>query len=224
MTEIPSSSEYLQMKKWKLMNSIHIHNQSEGCDLFNPPVLSHKEETCKVGHEKIKKMFDIQKEIFSNKFILLLNRYSEKFVAGKYNELAIILTIKKVNKLVKHINRIVPENKKIKRHDRPICLKIINTYLANLNIIVNYLHLNALFQNTNAHLISLEKAFAEIRGNKSKLLQYLKEMSAPSIMPLAITAPLLHIRHEYNVYHKRYGVPENLNYDLGKLKKILEHD
>ena len=232
MTEIPSSSDYLQMKKWKLLNKSRIESgiRKHAGNLFSPPNEESYNEYVERNHNytvqnKNIPIVDIHKEIFANKLIVLLNRYNEKFIAGKYDELIIKLRIKKVTKLVKRINNIVPGNKNISTRDKPICLRIIKTLLANLNIIVNHLHLHALFKNTKEHLNSLEKSTAEVLGNKGKLLQYLKEMSAPAIMPLVITAPLLHIRHEYIHYHKRYGIPDNLNYDLGKLNKIiLEHD
>jgi hypothetical protein len=214
------------MKKWKLMNKImHINNQpkKDTCKLFNPLDRNHVPDENELRpREKV--LRDIQKEILSNKSIVLLNSYSEKFMKGKYDELTLVLTIKKVNKLVKHINKIVPESNKIDASERPICLKIIKTYLANLNIIVNYLNLNAINKKTQTRYESLAKSSAEVLSNKEKLLQYLKEMSSPSILPLVVTAPLLHIRHEYAKYHKLYGVPEKMNYDLGKLNKILEHE
>jgi len=147
MTEILSSSDYLQFKKWRLLNSMH-KPKSE------PSV--HKKEL----------LTDIHKEIFSNKIILLLHCYSEKFMMGKYDELAILLTCKKVHKLVKRINEIVPGNKKILKRDRPTCLEIIKVYLANLNIIVNYLHLYAINKNTQ---LCFEKSSAELLRNNLAL-------------------------------------------------------
>ena len=118
MPEIPSSSDYLQMKKWRLLNTVHIPDH-------NPPH-PHLEETS----QKKRNLVDIiQKEIFSNKYIVLLNSYSDKFVKGKYNELKLILTLKKVNRVVKHIKKIVPENNNFNISERPLCSKIIQTYL-----------------------------------------------------------------------------------------------
>lgn len=216
MIEIPSSSDYIQAKKKKLLNLMQTNkknnNHSFPIHIYNPPplptVLEKKITTTTTE-------IDLDKKLFSNKYILLLNRFNKKILSGKIDELTNILTRKNVNRIVKKINKIVPTT------DHNI-QKIIKLYLVNLNLIVNHLHLNATFKNTKAHLDSLEKSTGEILGNRGKLLQLLKEMSSPAIVSLEITAPLLNIRREYLEYHRKYGVPENLNYDLGKLNKIIE--
>jgi hypothetical protein len=218
MYEIPSSSDYLQAKKKKLLNSMQPNKLKINFPIHTAPtvLITNMPLPLPVVPQQEKKTgIDLDKILFSNKYIVLLNRYNRKFLSGKYDELTNKLTRKKVNKLIYKINKIVPDNELVAH-------KIIKIYVVNLNLIVNHLHLNAKFKNTKEHLESLEMSTGEILGNRGKLLQYLNEMSSPSLVSLEITAPLLNIRHEYLEYHRRYGVPENLNYDLGKLNKIIE--
>ena len=162
----------------------------------------------------------ILKILSGNRTVILIESYNQKFMSGKYDELVVELTEENVNKLVTNLKKIIFPFK-LSTKDKASFQKITNTYIDNLNIIVNYLNLNKIYNNTKTQLNTLQESTALILGNKEKLLQYLKERYyASDIISIKIDAPLLVIREEYVRYHSLYGVPENFNYDLDKLNNI----
>lgn len=152
--------------------------------------------------------------------IIILDRYNALFISGKYEELVAELTEDHVNTLVTNIKKILTSNEVRHTSDRHVFAKILKTYLTNLNIIVNYLRVNGMYNNTMIQLKHLQDSTAELLSNKKKLLQYIQEMSTPDIISTMIASPLLVVREEYVHYHNMYGVPVNLNYDLDKLNDI----
>ena len=225
--ELPSSSDYLQAKKRKL-SSLNPPNKSSSAYTEYKQTITIFSEVyftvfthCEVqenGYHPPPKIDPnpIFQNLIQNPTVVLIESYNEKFIAGKYNELAIELSEEHVNTLVTTLKEITLSYE-ISSCDRHAFQKIIYTYIDNLNIIVNYLNLNKLYKNIK----TLQESTALILGNKERLLQYLKDMyNASDIMSLKVDSPLLLIKEEYVQYHRLYGIPENFNYDLDKMNNI----
>ena len=87
---------------------------------------------------------------------------------------------------------------------------------------VYYIRLSKMNQKTKKQLKKLEDTTAELIGSKEKLLQHLHLLKTHEVLSFNVTSDLLVLRKEYIIYHKLYGIPNRLEYDLGKLEEIRD--
>jgi len=154
--------------------------------------------------------------LLSRPIILKINKITVDFIAGEYENLSKMLTADHVLEITKKIMKLKTKS------SNKVMQQIIKTYLENFNIIVDFLNLNKTFENSKRHVTELEK-ITSILKDKQALLEYLKKMNPPELLAVSIDAPYLEIKQEYEEYHRQYGIPEHLNYDLGKLNHIKHH-
>lgn len=230
--ELPSSSDYLQTKKRKLIG-LNLPNKSSSAYTQNKQSKTLVSEIyfnsqlfvlsqCQVNYSPPVCLDPnpIFRSLTKNPTVVLIESYNESFISGKYDDLVIELTEEHVNELVTKLKQLALSCD-ISTRDKRAFHKIIHTYIDNLNIIVNYLNLNKLYFHTKSQLNTLQESTALILGNKERLLQYLKDMYYSSgIISLKVDSPLLFIKDEYVQYHRLYGIPEQFQYDLDKMNNI----
>jgi len=241
-----SSSEYIQNKQFKIIQT-SITKEFEPFERFsivlpNVPLAfglkdNHEMENHEMEKEKEetenKKMEDASyifynpvyyypeiypsetneteyENMFSNKNILFIKKVTVDFIDGKYEILSKTLTVDKVMSITKAIT-------KLSKTKNEVSQQITKTYLENLNIIVDYLNLNKTFKNTTRQLEELEQTIHLLKEND-------KRTNPPELFAVSVDAPLLEMKEEYVEYHRRYGIPEFLNYDLAKLNDIKQHN
>jgi hypothetical protein len=155
-------------------------------------------------------------QILLSPIIVFIKKITVDFIAGKYEKLSKILIMEKVTKIMKDLKKLYS------KYSNKVMQQMIKTYSENFNIIVDFLNLNKTFESTKRHLEELEKV-TSILKDKQALLEYLKTMNPQELLSVSIDAPYLEIKPEYEEYHRRYGIPEYLNYDLAKLNHIKHY-
>jgi uncharacterized coiled-coil DUF342 family protein len=159
--------------------------------------------------------------LFTNNTIATINSYVLQYISTAFDESPpdIVITLEQFNFLNMRLNTL-----DLLFSENPECCfrNVIEIY-RNILKIIKYGFDDR--QAKKSALLAAEtwKQDSIILRDKEKLQEYLENLNNNfSAMSFQITSKKINIKIQYQVYHERYGIPYNLEYDPTLLKAIME--